>query len=216
MKIFKIIVDMGHTLEGLGTGAVKLVKETDKNREVGKRLIAMLKEHGHIVINATVDVSSKNLEDRVRIANQHPDADLFISLHLNASKDALGHGVETWIYTGSAKSKNIAESVQKELVTAIGWRDRGVKEGSWYVVRYTTMPAILVELGFCDNQSDMYKWNTEKIAMSLFKGITGTVYTPKVSKLYCVQVGAYSVRSNATNMLNKIKAAGFDAYITEK
>ena len=44
-------IDMGHTLSGVGTGANGFVSETQKNREVGNRLMAMLKEKGHTVIN---------------------------------------------------------------------------------------------------------------------------------------------------------------------
>lgn len=58
-------VDMGHTLSGAGTGANGFVSETVKNREVGKRLIQMLQEKGHKVINCTVDKSNNNLAERV-------------------------------------------------------------------------------------------------------------------------------------------------------
>ena len=53
-------IDMGHTLTGKGTGAVGVVKETDKNREAGKRLISMLTAKGHTVVNCTVDNSSND------------------------------------------------------------------------------------------------------------------------------------------------------------
>ena len=60
-------IDMGHTLSGAGTGANGFVSETQKNREVGNRLIAMLREKGHTVINCTVDTSSNDLYDRTSI-----------------------------------------------------------------------------------------------------------------------------------------------------
>ena len=177
-------VDMGHTLSGAGTGARGYVEETVKNREVGNRLMAMLKEKGHTVINCTVDKSSNDLYDRVRKANAQK-LDLFISLHLNAFKPTTSEmGVETHIYNGNYSGKEAnrkyAQAIQTALVQDVKWIDRKVKESNFYVVRETVAPAVLVELGFCDSQGDMNKWNTEKIAAALFRGITGTAYVAPV------------------------------------
>ena len=177
-------VDMGHTLSGAGTGARGYVEETVKNREVGNRLMAMLKEKGHTVINCTVDKSSNDLYDRVRKANAQK-LDLFVSLHLNAYKSTTSEmGVETHIYNGNYSGKEAnrryAQAIQTALVQDVKWIDRKVKESNFYVVRETVAPAVLVELGFCDSQGDMNKWNTEKIAAALFRGITGTAYVAPV------------------------------------
>ena len=177
-------LDMGHTLSGAGTGARGYVEETVKNREVGNRLMAMLKEKGHTVINCTVDKSSNDLYDRVRKANAQK-LDLFISLHLNAFKPTTSEmGVETHIYNGNYSGKEAnrkyAQAIQTALVQDVKWIDRKVKESNFYVVRETVAPAVLVELGFCDSQGDMNKWNTEKIAAALFRGITGTAYVAPV------------------------------------
>ena len=173
-------LDMGHTLSGAGTGARGYVEETVKNREAGNRLMAMLKEKGHTVINCTVDKSSNDLYDRVRKANAQK-LDLFVSLHLNAFKPTTSEmGVETHIYNGNYDGKEAnrryAQAVQTALVQEVKWIDRKVKESNFYVLRETVAPAVLVELGFCDSQGDMNKWNTEKIAAALFRGITGTAY----------------------------------------
>ena len=173
-------LDMGHTLSGAGTGARGYVEETVKNREAGNRLMAMLKEKGHTVINCTVDKSSNDLYDRVRKANAQK-LDLFVSLHLNAFKSTTSEmGVETHIYNGNYSGKEAnrryAQAIQTALVQDVKWIDRKVKESNFYVLRETVAPAVLVELGFCDSQGDMNKWNTEKIAAALFRGITGTAY----------------------------------------
>ena len=171
---------MGHTLSGAGTGARGYVEETVKNREAGNRLMAMLREKGHTVINCTVDKSSNDLYDRVRKANAQK-LDLFVSLHLNAFKSTTSEmGVETHIYNGNYSGKEAnrryAQAIQTALVQDVKWIDRKVKESNFYVLRETVAPAVLVELGFCDSQGDMNKWNTEKIAAALFRGITGTAY----------------------------------------
>lgn len=219
----KIGIDMGHTLSGAGTGAVGVVKETDKNREAGKRLMAMLREKGHTVIDCTVDKSSNDLADRVRKANAQ-SLDLFISLHLNAFNGS-ADGVETYIYSGSFNGKEAnrakAQTIQSALVAATGWRDRKVKENNYYVLRETVAPAVLVELGFCDSKVDMGKWNTEKIAAALFKGITGSEYkaqapTPSPSNktlYYRVITGSYTNKANAEAQQKKLKEKGFDSFL---
>ena len=164
-------LDMGHTLSGAGTGASGYVEETVKNREVGNRLMAMLREKGHTVINCTVDTSSNDLYDRTCKANAQR-LDLFVSLHLNAFKTTENPmGVETYIYNGAYNGKEAnrakAQAIQSALVQDIGWIDRKVKEANYYVLRETVAPAVLVELGFCDSREDMNKWNTEKIAAAL-------------------------------------------------
>lgn len=222
----RIGIDMGHTLSGAGSSANGYVKESDKNREAGKRLIAMLKEKGHTVVDCTVDYSSNDLADRVAKANAQP-LDLFISLHLNAFQMTTSEmGVETHIYDGSWSGKEanraIAQKVQSALVSMVSWKDRKVKESNFYVLRNTTAPAILIELGFCDSKGDMDKWNTEKIAAAIFKGATGTDYiapaptpTPPSTgdTMYRVVCGSYSVRENAVIQQNKLKNAGYSSFL---
>lgn len=227
----RIGIDMGHTLSGAGTGAgSKYASETDKNRLAGKRLIEMLKEKGHTVINCTVDRSNNDLYDRVQLANAQT-LDLFVSLHLNAYKETTNPmGVETYIYSGSYNGKEanraIAQRVQTKLVNAIGWKDRKVKEANYYVLRETKAPAILVEMGFCDSKADMDIWNTEKIAKALFEGITNTTYTSNTSSnassnttvnsnvFFRVVVGSYSQKSNAIAKQNELKSkANVDSFL---
>lgn len=215
-------IDMGHTLSGAGTGAVGVAKETDKNREVGKRLIAMLKEKGHTVVNCTVDKSNNDLADRVKLANAQK-LDLFISIHLNAFNGS-ADGVETYIYSGSYNGKesnrSMAKRINDEVAQSVGFRNRGVKENNFHVLRETIAPAVLIELGFCDSKVDMNKWNTEEIVAAMFKGITGTAYvsstpsqTTTSNKGFRVVCGTYSNRENAVTQQNKLKTAGFDSFL---
>lgn len=181
----RIGIDMGHSLSGAGTGAVGIYKEVDKDREVGKRLISMFQEKGHIVTNCTVDYASSEDSQLIGIVQKAntQNLDVFISLHLNKFNTE-AYGVETYIYNGSWSGKEsnraIAQKVQDKLVTQVGWYNRGVKEANFYVLRGTYAPAILVELGFCDSKKDMDLWNTEKIARAIFEGITGVAYQPVV------------------------------------
>lgn len=182
-------IDMGHSLSGAGTGANGVMKEVEKNREVGHRLIQMLQEYGHTVINCTVDYANsenEQLTNIVKKANaQH--LDYFVSLHLNSHKDQTANGTETWIYNGQYpnknQTKNFATKVNNSVADSCGFSNRGVKEGNYYVCRKTNATAILVELCFCSSPADKNKWDSENIAKGLFKGITDTEYISKKWKI---------------------------------
>lgn len=216
-------VDMGHTLSGAGTGAVGYESESAKNRLVGKRLMEMLQEKGHKVVNCTVDYSNNDLRDRANKANaQH--LDVFISLHLNAFKMTTSPmGVEVYTYSGGSSAVGKAKAVLSEVVAATGWKNRGHKTAGYYVLRHTKAPAMLLEMGFCDSKADMDLWNTEKIAAAIFKGLTGVAYSPNFNKptndssksntYFRVCVGSYKDKRNAEEQQAKLKKAGFDSFL---
>lgn len=212
-------IDMGHSLSGAGTGAVGIYKEVDKNREVGKMLIARLQEKGHTVVNCTVDSASSTnsqLQGIAKKANAQK-LDVFVSLHLN-SYNGSAYGVETYTYTSTSSStKAIAQRIQDKLVSQVGWYNRGVKVANYFVLRETVAPAVLVELGFCDNKGDMDKWDADKIAKALFEGITNTAYVapaPATSEtMFRVVCGTYASRENAVAQQEKLKKAGFDSFL---
>lgn len=209
-------IDMGHTLSGKGTGAAGIVKETDRNRELGKLLINYLRSNGHTVIDCTVDSSSNDLVDRVAKANAQK-LDLFISIHLNAGG---GHGTETYVYNkdypGKAANKEIAKKVNDAVVNSCGFRNRGIKEANFHVLRETVAPAILVEVCFVDSQEDTQKWNADKIARAMFTAITGQSISeskPQSDVFYRVIVGSYQDKKNAEAMVEELKKKGYSAFI---
>ena len=171
----EIVINAGHTLKGAGGGAEhRGLNESCINREVAKALRTKLKAKGHKVYDATVDSATTQqayLQEVVKKSNK-TDADWFISIHCNASASRLGHGVECYTYKGSKHKAalNICENIE-----ALGFRNRGVKDGSHlYVVRQTTAKAILVELFFLDNHTDrhlFFKHGAEKLADAIAKSL---------------------------------------------
>lgn len=151
----KVSINCGHTKSGAGYGAVSgKYKESEIVRLVGKELIRLLKAKGYTVNDSTVDsAESQNayLKETVRKAN-NSGADLFISLHCNASSNHTGNGMEVFTYKGRKLDK--AVHICYEL-SKLGFKNRGIKDGSnLYVVKNTKAPAILVELFFLDNATD--------------------------------------------------------------
>ena len=151
----KISINAGHTKKGPGGGAVyKGFNEGEITRAVAKALRAKLQKKGHTVHDSTVDTASTQnayLRKVCQLANDS-GAELFISLHCNASASHKGVGVECWTWKGKKvkAAVKICENLEK-----LGYKNRGVKDGSsFYVVKHTKATAVLVELFFLDNYTD--------------------------------------------------------------
>ena len=201
----RIGIDMGHSLSGAGTGASGLLNEVVENRKVGKRLIEMLQEKGHFVVNCSVDSASSTnsqLQGIVKKANAQ-SLDLFVSLHFNAGG---GHGTETYVLNGASTStRNKAKAINNAVASSCNFRNRGVKEASYYVLRNTVASAILVEICFVDSNEDKGKLNTEAVARAIFKGITGTEYVaPAPKERYQVRIFSFTSKADAENCSRKI------------
>ncbi|ANS48421.1 N-acetylmuramoyl-L-alanine amidase [Bacillus thuringiensis] len=141
------------------------------DRQVKDAVAAKLRALGHTVYDDTDEVGttqSQNLINIIRKSNSHA-VDLVISFHLNAS-NGNGQGVEVLYYD----QKDLAAKISAQLAKDIGWRNRGAKQRTdLAVLNGTKAPAILIELGFIDNESDMAKWNVDKIANSIVFALTG-------------------------------------------
>jgi N-acetylmuramoyl-L-alanine amidase len=167
----RISINAGHTKKGPGGGAAyKGFNEADITRAVAAALVSKLRQDGHKVFSSTVNsATSQNayLREVCRLANDS-GAELFISLHCNASAKHTGFGVECWTWRGNKVPA--AVKICKNL-EALDFRNRGVKDGSgFYVVKHTKATAVLVELFFLDNEKDraLYtKHGADKIAAAI-------------------------------------------------
>ncbi len=215
----RIGIDMGHTLSGSGSGAIGIKKETDLNRAVGNIVIDKLKRLGHEVINCTVDYSNNNLAERVSIANRN-NVDLFVSIHFNCF-NGLASGTEVHTYKAGLKANEYAQRVVNEIAK-LGYKNRGVKHSDFYVLRHTSMEAILIECCFIDSQEDMNRYNVEAMANAIVLGLVGSL--PEESKpqtqenksdgtLWRVVVGTYAIKENADNKVKELRDKGVDSFI---
>lgn len=164
----KIGINAGHTKLGKGTGASKYLNESIENRKIAYELMKQLADTKHEVVPIVFDKSENNLKEAVEHANKQK-CDLFISIHLNAGG---GTGSEVYTYKGAKLGQ--ATKILSEL-NKLGFKNRGIKNGTHlYVVKNTTMTALLVEVCFVDNSSDtaLYKKvGIEKIAAAIKKGV---------------------------------------------
>ncbi|GBG57465.1 N-acetylmuramoyl-L-alanine amidase [Sporomusaceae bacterium FL31] len=177
-----ICLDPGHG--GSDPGAVGPSGTMEKNNTLAIALLLKekLENNGATVLmtrETDQDVSYPNassaeeLGARINIASD-ANADLFISIHNDAFTSITAAGTTTFHY-GDEESVDLAGHVQKCLVEELGTKDRGTRFGSFYVIRYAKMPAILVEIAFISNpEEELLLASTDgraKSAESIFKGI---------------------------------------------
>lgn len=215
----KVFLSAGHG--GSDPGAVANgLKEKDVNLNILLACKDVLESHGVEVVCSRIKDENDPVSQEVKEANKS-GADIAVSFHNNAGG---GDGFECFYYPTSAASKKIAQLCEKQA-KAIGQNSRGIKDGSKsYFVRNTKIPAVLTESFFLDNKKDKTIGDTvaeqKKFGVAYAKAILeyfGIEYDANPSKtLYCVQVGAYKSKTNADNMVKKLKSAGFsDAIIRE-
>lgn len=139
-------------LEAAGAEVV-MTRERDVNPSVGTRFES--DPHGQ-------------LKARVDLANRS-GADIFVSIHNNANPNPNIRGIETFYY--SQRGRVLAEAIQSELAGYLGAIDRGTSRASFYVIRETHMPAVLIEIGFITNPTDDYLLSTESYRSGAAHGI---------------------------------------------
>lgn len=180
----RIGINCGHTISGTaGSGAVGYLNESNETRNVGYRLMEILRKGGHTVVDCTDDTSpsaAANLKKICALANAQP-LDVFLSIHFNA-----GGGMGTEVFTYGSGDVAYAGKIKSALYR-LGFKDRGIKDGSnLYVIRNTKAPSALIEVCFVDTRTDaeLYaRLGAEKVAEAIAEAITGNKNEPEKEEL---------------------------------
>jgi len=152
---FLVVIDPGHGGNDPGAIGIGGIRETDVVLEVSKMVKNLLSEKGVKVKLTRKNEVDLDLPPRVSFAN-NTDADIFVSIHANASRGKRRdiNGLETFYYRGW-RGRSLAKNIQKQILrVSPGSPDRGVKQGRFYVIKNTRMPAVLVEIGFLTGRLD--------------------------------------------------------------
>ena len=179
---YRIVIDPGHGGSDPGAVGINGLRETDIVLEVSKKVSELLSKKGVKTILTRSYERTLDLEPRVLKANNF-NADAFVSIHANATrgkrKDV--NGLETYYYSGN-KGYSLAKNIHKEILMASSQSpDRGVRRSRFYVIRKTSMPAALVEIGFVTGMYDSsllrQKAYRDKISYAIAKGIINYLKT---------------------------------------
>ena len=184
-----VFLDPGHG--GRDPGAVyNGLREKDLNMSIYRKLRSELEKLGYTVLTSRdSDVYVDYVTERSEMVNK-TDADLFISIHFNATgvPGANRSGVETYIYepdedikprinkvahddpTRLSESKRLADNIHNSIVSVAGANDRGVHGSNYAVLRETAKPAVLLELGYMDSP-EYKKISDDKYQNKLVEGI---------------------------------------------
>ena len=167
-----VVIDAGHG--GFDRGGIPGQRVLEKNMtlDVAQRLKAVLTAYGYRVVMTRDSDVFVPLGTRVAIANSYRDA-IFVCIHFNAARRGSANGIETYFY--SSQSLPLASAIHYYVAGGAPTPNRGVRRRGFYVLRKTTIPAVLVECGFLTNateanyaQSSAYQ---QKLAEEIGRGI---------------------------------------------
>lgn len=178
---FCVVIDAGHGGSDEGTAGGEVV-EKDINFSVAMKLKAVLEDNKIQVVLTRSSDENISLTRRTLAANKS-SADFFISLHCNYyEEDVQIAGLECYYSSREAgESRAYAKSIIHAVSISDDIRAGDAKTGDYYVLRYTRVPAVLVDMGFLSNDSERQKLSgddyqeilSQKIAEGIFNGIKG-------------------------------------------
>ena len=202
-KVRKVVIDAGHGGKDPGTHGA-FAKEKDITLAIALELGSIINKYlpdVEVIYTRTTDMYSPP-HAKAEIANKN-DADLFISIHVNASPHSSNvHGTETYVmgthtfgenlevakrensvilmeenyeehYEGfnpaspeshilfslyqnayQGNSLRFAEKIEEQFQQRVGRHSRGVRQAGFWVLYLTSMPSVLVEVGFITNPEE--------------------------------------------------------------
>jgi N-acetylmuramoyl-L-alanine amidase len=173
---FRVVIDPGHGGPDPGAVGIGGLRETDVVLDISLQVARLLQARGVQVVLTRTSEIDVDLPPRVSLANSS-GADAFLSIHANALSMARPdvNGIETF-YFQSPRSRALAAAIQEEVVAVSpGSPDRGVRQGRFFVIRRTVMPAALVETGFVTGDIDSPRLATpahrQRLAQAIARGI---------------------------------------------
>ena len=211
-----VMLDAGHG--GVNPGAVY------EGRQEKDDALALVLAIGPILQNNGIDVLYTRTTDvyqtplqKAELANE-ADVDYFVSIHRNSfPEDNVVSGVESLVYDLSGVKYEMAQNINALLET-VGFVNLGVRaRPNLIVLRRTKMPAVLVEAGFINSDTDnmLFDANFQAIAQAIADGIIETlaVQPETLESRYSVQVGAFRNRNYAEDLQEELMEMDFPARI---
>lgn len=183
-----IMIDPGHgggDPGALGTLNGKTINEKDLTLSISKKVKAILESYGYKTAMTRTGDTFPTLGERPALANSMNCA-LFVSIHINSATATSAKGTEVYYSeenNGTSygiTSQTFADNVLETMLKHMNSTNRGVRMANWAVTRRSVMPAILVEVGFISNDSELKLMCSddyqEKTAQGIAEGIINTVH----------------------------------------
>jgi N-acetylmuramoyl-L-alanine amidase len=186
-----VVIDAGHG--GFDRGGIpgQRVSEKIMALDVAQRLARDLRRAGYRVVMTRDSDVFVSLGERVGIANRYRDA-IFVCIHFNSATREGANGIETYYYGGDSAA--LAADIHRQVVAGTTTDNRGIRRRGYYVLRRTSIPAVLVECGFLTNGKEarlvLQSNYRQRLADRIADGIEGKrppSYRPVVAGLTHVQ-----------------------------
>ena len=185
-----IVIDSGHGGDDPGKIGINQAKEKDVNLKIAKKVKKRLKKEGwKVVMTREEDVmlgdaekGNRKIHDmkaRVELINKTMPA-MAVSIHQNSYQEAEIHGAQVFYYSHSQDGKRMAETIQRALLMADEENTRQAKANdTYYLLKRTEVPTIIVECGFLSNPQEAEKLTEDgyqkKLAQAITSGIIACV-----------------------------------------
>ncbi|MBD2233965.1 DUF3747 domain-containing protein [Phormidium tenue FACHB-1052] len=168
-----VVIDPGHGGRDPGAVGIGGLQEKQINTAISNRVQQQLAAAGITVLMTRSSDVFVDLDARAQYANR-AGASVFVSIHANAismSRPEV-NGLETYYFSSGER---LARSIHASVLGNTDMRDRGVRTARFYVLRYTTMPSVLVETGFVTGAQDAARFRdpaaVNRIADGIARGI---------------------------------------------
>ena len=182
-----IMIDAGHGVNDPGKVGVDGVLEKDLNLQLAKKLKTLLEQQDMEVMLVREEdrglydenASNKKVQDmkrRCELINEEQPV-CVVSIHQNSYHEESIHGAQVFYYSTSRESEKLAKVLQSELVrVAEPENTRQAKANdTYYLLKKTEAPVVIVECGFLSNWADCAKLQDEnyqdKLVWAIHMGI---------------------------------------------
>lgn len=182
-----VVIDAGHGGSDPGKVGINGALEKDLNLKVAQKLKKFLEAQDIMVVMTREsddglydeDASNKKVQDmkrRIALIDQSMPV-ITVSIHQNSYQEEYVQGAQVFYYSKSEEGKNLAEKIQSRLVETVDPSNTRQVKGndSYYLLKKTGIPIVIVECGFLSNRSEAEKlcsdYYQEKIAWAVHLGI---------------------------------------------
>jgi len=200
-----VVIDAGHG--GFDHGGIpgQRIPEKEMTLDVAQRLKGLLAASGYRVVMTRDSDVFVPLPTRVAIANSYQNG-IFVCIHFNSATRIGADGIETYFY--SRNSLPLASAVHYFVAGGAPSPNRGVRRRGYYVLRKTTIPAVLVECGFLTNPNEgQYALSPsyrQKLAEEIAAGVRGrfsvtsTLSSTRVATGESIPLQSYTDQTNVS------------------
>ena len=178
-----IVIDPGHGGTDPGAIGKNKIMEKDITLEISKKLALLLQQKGaNVRMTRVTDIDvygkdatdAQELQARVQVSDTSK-ADIFVSVHINASTNAAVGGTSTYYSPKSELDIVLAKAIQDRIVEYGNLDNLGIRQAGFYVTKRCKMPAVLLELAFISNEREEQlltsNWFQNKLATGISIGI---------------------------------------------